>query len=46
VRRRNFSLLDVQWVNPHLKQFGAMEIPRGEYLQRLKRAVGKESVFV
>ena len=38
LRRRSFSLLDIQWVKPHLVQFGAMEIPRAEYLKRLKGA--------
>jgi len=45
LRRRNFSLLDTQWVNPHLEQFGAVEIPRVEYLQRLKEAVGRDCAF-
>ena len=26
------TLLDVQWVTPHLASLGAVEIPRGEYL--------------
>jgi leucyl/phenylalanyl-tRNA--protein transferase len=46
LRRRNFSLLDTQWVNPHLEQFGGVEIPRAEYLQRLKDAVGRECSFL
>ena len=46
LHRRNFSLLDTQWVNPHLVQFGAVEIPRVEYLQRLKQAIGRECAFV
>ncbi len=36
---RGFTLLDIQWVTPHLEQFGAIEIPRGEYLQRLQDAL-------
>ena len=46
LRRRNFSLLDVQWVNPHLKQFGAVEISRAEYLGRLKQAVPRACTVV
>lgn len=34
------SLLDVQWLTPHLASLGAIEIPRAEYLQRLEVAVG------
>ncbi len=44
--RRGFQLLDTQWVTPHLEQFGAIEIPRADYLQRLKRALGKDCRFV
>lgn len=39
LRARGFSLLDVQWVTPHLERFGAIEIPKREYLKRLKRAL-------
>lgn len=46
LRRRNFSLLDVQWVNPHLEQFGAMEITRAEYLRRLRKALQQDCAFV
>ena len=42
LRRRGFLLLDIQWVTPHLEQFGAVEIPKREYLARLKRAVARE----
>ena len=28
LRARGFTLLDTQWVTPHLEQFGAIEIPR------------------
>jgi leucyl/phenylalanyl-tRNA--protein transferase len=39
LRRAGFTLLDTQWVTPHLRQFGATEIPRGDYLRRLKAAL-------
>ena len=45
LQRRGFSLLDTQWVTPHLQQFGAVEIPRREYLARLKRALAKDCAF-
>ena len=35
------SLLDVQWVTPHLATLGAVEIPRGEYVRRLRRALDR-----
>lgn len=45
LRRRSFSLLDVQWLTPHLAQFGATEIPRPEYLARLQQALARECRF-
>jgi leucyl/phenylalanyl-tRNA--protein transferase len=36
---RKFALLDIQWITPHLRQFGAIEIPRAHYLDLLTRAV-------
>ena len=44
--RKGFSLLDVQWVTPHLEQFGAIEIPRVKYLAMLKGALARECDFV
>ena len=45
LRARGFSLLDVQWVTPHLEQFGAVEISREEYLERLAAAVESDCHF-
>ncbi|HVP10052.1 MAG TPA: leucyl/phenylalanyl-tRNA--protein transferase, partial [Phycisphaerae bacterium] len=39
LRQRGFALLDVQFMTEHLRQFGAVEIRRGEYLRRLARAI-------
>lgn len=39
LRARGFSLFDVQFTNPHLEQFGVVEIPREEYLTRLMQAI-------
>jgi leucyl/phenylalanyl-tRNA--protein transferase len=46
MRARGFSLLDVQWVTPHLEQFGAIAISRREYLQRLVAALRQPCSFV
>lgn len=35
-------LLDIQFMNDHLKQFGAIEIPRSEYKERLAQALSPE----
>lgn len=39
LRARGFTLLDIQWVTPHLARFGAEEIPRRVYLERLAEAL-------
>ena len=39
LRARNFTLLDTQWLTPHLAQFGAREVPRSLYLHLLQAAV-------
>lgn len=46
LRDRGFSLLDIQWVTPHLATFGAIEIPRDEYLARLARALVRPCTFI
>ncbi len=42
LRRRGFALLDVQFSNPHLEQFGIVEVSRERYLERLGAATAKE----
>ncbi|MGI8435308.1 MAG: leucyl/phenylalanyl-tRNA--protein transferase [Chthoniobacterales bacterium] len=39
LRGRRFTLLDTQWLTPHLQQFGGMEISRREYMHLLGAAV-------
>jgi leucyl/phenylalanyl-tRNA--protein transferase len=41
MRRRGFMLLDTQFINPHLRQFGCIEIPRDEYVRRLADAIAR-----
>jgi len=45
LQRRGFTLLDTQWVTPHLRQFGAIEISRRDYLRRLKLALARDCTF-
>jgi leucyl/phenylalanyl-tRNA--protein transferase len=40
-----FALLEVQFLTPHLKSLGAIEIPRAEYLRRLAKAVKLKAQF-
>jgi leucyl/phenylalanyl-tRNA--protein transferase len=45
LRARGFRLLDIQWVTPHLEQFGAVEIPRAVYLEQLEDALAVDAKF-
>lgn len=45
LRARDFTLLDLQWVTPHLARFGAIEIRRGRYLQLLRQALARRCEF-
>jgi len=45
LRHRGFVLLDIQWVTPHLEQFGAIEVPRDDYLRRLAVAMDGKAQF-
>lgn len=45
LKERGFVLLDVQFLTPHLKRFGAIEIPRSEYLRRLQKALALHRRF-
>lgn len=45
LQARNFQLLDIQFMTEHLAQFGAIEISRSAYQQRLARALQQENSF-
>lgn len=45
LNERGFALLDTQFVTSHLRGFGAVEIPRQEYLERLKIAIQQKCRF-
>ncbi|CAN5542315.1 leucyl/phenylalanyl-tRNA--protein transferase [soil metagenome] len=42
LRAGESTLLDVQWVTPHLASLGAVEVPRAHYLELLVEAVAAE----
>ncbi len=46
LRSRGFTLLDIQFMTAHLKRFGAVEIPRDDYLMLLRKAVAEPVAFV
>jgi leucyl/phenylalanyl-tRNA--protein transferase len=43
LRRGGFVLLDTQFITAHLAQFGAIEIPRAQYLMKLADALNHEA---
>ena len=45
LREGGFTLLDTQWTTEHLEQFGAIDIPRAEYLRRLGEALRIDRSF-
>lgn len=45
MKQRGFTLLDTQFITPHLARLGAIEIPRAEYMQRLSDALRLECRF-
>jgi leucyl/phenylalanyl-tRNA--protein transferase len=45
MRARQYMLLDVQFMTPHLERFGATEIPRMEYRRRLAIAIRQRRRF-
>ena len=45
LRERGFELLDTQFRNPHLDQFGCIEISRDEYLARLGAALRRDAAW-
>jgi len=46
LRERGFTVLDVQYLTPHLESLGAVEITRREYERRLERALALDRTFV
>lgn len=45
LRKQNFQLLDTQFINDNVARFGAIEIPKGQYLNLLKKAISTKAHF-
>jgi len=45
LKERGFALLEVQYLTPHLAQFGVVEIPHEEYMRRLAAALQLKCEF-
>lgn len=46
LRDRGYLLFDTQFRTEHTTRFGAVEIPRKEYLHRLREALARETCFI
>ena len=46
LKQQGFEMLDTQFINDNVRRFGAIEIPKLEYMKLLKRAIGKKARFV
>lgn len=45
LRQQGFELLDTQFINDNVKRFGAIEIPKFQYLNLLRQATAKKARF-
>lgn len=45
LRQNGFRLLEVQWITPHLKMFGAIEIPGHNYTKLLNQCTAERREF-
>jgi len=45
LRKNEFELLDSQFINDNVLRYGAIEIPREEFIEKLERAIVKERRF-
>lgn len=43
--KQNFKLLDTQFINDNVRRFGAIEIPKVEYIARLRKAIAIKARF-
>ncbi len=46
MKGRGMTLLEVQFMTPHLKSLGAVEIPRAQYMRRLAKALRLPVTFL
>jgi leucyl/phenylalanyl-tRNA--protein transferase len=45
LKRGGFVLLDSQFITAHLARFGAIEIPREQYLMKLAHALSRDAIW-
>jgi len=45
LRQQKFELLDTQFINDNVRRYGAIEIPKADYMKQLKSALRKKARF-
>ena len=45
LRQQEFTLLDTQFINDNVRRYGAIEIPKADYLKRLRTALRRKTQF-
>lgn len=45
LKQQGFELLDTQFINDNVRRYGAIEIPKSEYIRLLKRAISGKARF-
>lgn len=45
LRQQHFTLLDTQFINDNVRRYGAIEIPKADYLKQLKAALRQKARF-
>ena len=45
LRQQRFTLLDTQFINDNVRRYGAIEIPKADYLKQLKAALRQKARF-
>lgn len=46
LKQRNFKLLDTQFINDNVKRFGAIEIPKRQFMKILKDSISTKNKFI
>ena len=45
LRKQEFTLLDTQFINDNVRRYGAIEIPKADYLKQLRTALRRKTQF-
>jgi leucyl/phenylalanyl-tRNA--protein transferase len=45
LKSQGFELLDTQFINDNVRRYGAIEIPRADYVKKLKNGLEKRCYF-